>query len=117
MSDLLDNINVKFMQLYHRIARDGKRYFQLAVSKGEEISCKGKVQIEIEQLKWELKHKYTVLGKYVTDNKESKSVIDFSHDHSYLSQINEIIQLRFYIEERKNKSKDHLQTKLKHNKI
>ena len=69
------------------------------------MTSNGKIQIEIEKLKWELKKKYEDLGKYVTRRKETKSVIDFSHDSDYLQKINEIIKLKFYIAERK-KSKE-----------
>ena len=61
---------------------------------------KGKIQIEVEKLRWELKKKYQVLGKYVTHKKESQSVLNFSHDQEYLKNINEIIKLKYYIEER-----------------
>ena len=77
-----------------------KKYFHTVVSIGQKFTEKGKIQIEVEKLKWELKKKYQELGKYVTQKKESKSVIDFSHDQEYLKKINEIIKLKFYIEER-----------------
>ena len=60
----------------------------------------GKIQIEVERLKWELKKKYQELGKYIIHKKEYESVIDFSHDAKYLQKINEIIKLKYYIEER-----------------
>ena len=70
------------------------------LSIGQQFTEKGKIQIEVEKLKWELKKKYHELGKYVIQEKEEKSVIDFSHDALYLQKINEIIQLKYYIEER-----------------
>ena len=115
MFDIVDNITRKLLQTCNQISKDGKRYFQSAISKVGEISSKGKVQIEIEKLNWELKQKYTILGKYVADNKKSKSVTDFSHDQEYLKQVNAIIQLRFYIEERK-KSKETVKSTFSKNK-
>ena len=77
-----------------------KKYYQSLLSIGQQFSEKGKIHIEVEKLKWELKKKYNALGQYVTQKKETKSVIDFSHDSVYLQKINEIIKLKYYIEER-----------------
>ena len=77
-----------------------KKYYNSIVAIGHRFSEKGKIQIELEKLKWELNRKYQKLGKYVTGIKETKSVIDFSHDQEYLQRINEIIKLKYYIEER-----------------
>ena len=76
-----------------------KEYYHSAFSIGQQFTKKGKIQIEIEKLKWELKKKYQDMGEYVTQEKETKSAIDFSHDQVYLKKINEIIKLKFYIEE------------------
>ena len=77
-----------------------RKYFNYVLSIGLKFSENGKIQIEVERLKWELKKKYQELGKYVTRKKETKSVVDLSHDSEYLQKINEIIKLKYYIEER-----------------
>ena len=82
------------------IALKGKKYFHSILSLGQKFTKNGKIQIEVEKLKWELKKKYQELGKYVTQKKETKSVLDFSHDSAYQHKINEIIKVKFYIEER-----------------
>jgi len=56
-----------------------------------------KLRIEIEKLKLDLKNKYKMLGKYVVHKKEKNSMVDFSHDELYENKINEIIKLKFYI--------------------
>ena len=99
MSDILDNLSNKVQNISNRIAHGGKKYIQLVFSKGEEISLKGKIKLEIEKLKWELKQQYTTLGKYVADNKISKSVTDFSHDSDFLELANDVYKLKLYIEE------------------
>ena len=83
------------------IALKGKKYFNSLLAIGQQFTKNWKIQIEVEKLKWELKNKYQDLGKYATQRKETKSVIDFSHDSDYLQKINEIIKLKYYIEERK----------------
>ena len=67
---------------------------------GKKFTENGKIQIEAEKLKWELKKKYQKLGKYVTQKKEKTYVVDLSNDPNYLQQINEIIKLKYYINER-----------------
>ena len=101
MSDIFDNLSDKIQNISNRVAKDGKKYIQSAFSKGEEIGYKGKIKLEIEKLKWELKQKYTTLGKYVSDNKISKSVTDFSHDSNFLELANDVYRLKLYIEELK----------------
>ena len=100
MSNLFDNLSDKIQHLSSRVAKDGKKYIKSAISKGEEIGYKGKIKIEIEKLKWELKQKYNKLGIYVSDKKISKSITDFSHDNEFLYIVNEINKLKLFIEER-----------------
>ena len=77
-----------------------RKYLYSVLSIWQKFFEHSKIQIEVEKLKWELKNKYQDLGKYATQRKETKSVIDFSHDSDYLQKINEIIKLKYYIEER-----------------
>ena len=111
MSDIYDNLSRKMQNISNRITKDGKKYIQSAFSKGEEISKKGKIKLEIEKLKWELKQKYTTLGKYVSDNKISKSVTDFSHDSNFLELANDVYKLKLYIEELEKGTKKNLTKK------
>ena len=101
MSDIFDNLSDKMKSISNRVSKDGKKYIHSALSKGEEISHKGKTKIEIEKLKWELKQKYTTLGKYVSDNKISNSTTDFSHDINFLSLASDVLKLKLYIEDLK----------------
>lgn len=100
MSNIFDNLSDKIQHLSNKVAKDGKKYLKTAVSKGEEIGHKGKIQIEIEKLKWELKQNYNKLGKYVSEKKITKSVTDFSHDNDFLNIVNEINKLKLFVEER-----------------
>ena len=102
MSNLFENFFGKVQQLSNRVAKESKKYFKSAVSKSEEIGYKGKIQIEIEKLKWELKQKYHMLGIHVSDKKIAKSVTDFSHDNDFLHLVNEINKLKLFIEERES---------------
>ena len=106
MSDIFDNLSDKIQNISNRVAKDGKKYIQSAISKGEKIGYKGKIKLEIEKLKWELKQKYTTLGKYVSDNKISKSVTDFSHDSIFLELANDVYKLKMYIEDLKKGTKN-----------
>jgi len=102
MSSLFDNLSGKIQQLSNWVAINSKKYIKSAVSKGEEIGYKGKIQIEIEKLKWELKQNYNKLGIHVSDKKIAKSVTDFSHDNDFSHLVNEINKIKLFIEEREN---------------
>ena len=105
MSDIFDNLSEKIQNISNRVAKDGKKYIQSAFSKGEAIGHKGKIKLEIEKLKWELKQKYTTLGRYVSDNKISTSATDFSHDSNFLALANDVYKLKLYIEDLEKESK------------
>ena len=111
MSDIFDNLSDKIQNISNRVVKDGKKYFKSACSIGEEIGYKGKIKLEIEKLKWELKKKYTTLGIYVSDNKISKSVTDFSHDSNFLELANDVYKLKLYIEELEKGTKKKLTKK------
>ena len=100
MSDLLENLSRRIQGFSNRLEKNGKKYFQSVLSQGEKIGHRGKVQIEIEKLKWELKQKYNELGKHVAEKKISRSVTDFSHDQQFLELVNEVNKIQIYIYER-----------------
>ena len=105
MSDIYDNLFGKIQNISNHITKNGKKYLQSAFSIGGEIGHQGKIKLEIEKLKWELKQKYTTLGKYVSDNKIAKSVTDFSHDSNFLELANDVHKLKLYIEQLKKRTK------------
>ena len=111
MSNIFDNLSDKIHNISNFIAKDGKKYIQSVFSKGGEIGHRGKIKFEIEKLKWELKQKYTSLGKYVSDNKISKSITDFSHDNIFLELANDVYKLKLYIEELEKETKKKLTKK------
>ena len=57
MSDIYDKMAEKAQTLTKKIVRDGKKYIKDAIAKGGEIGHKGKIQVEIEKMKWDLKRK------------------------------------------------------------
>ena len=75
-------------------------FFKKAVNKGEEYAVKGKIQIEIEKLKWDLKQLYIELGRYVALKNREGGMMDFSHDDQYIRLLEKIENQRQYISER-----------------
>lgn len=75
-------------------------FFKKAMNKGEEYAVKGKVQIEIEKLKWDLKQYYIELGKYISMKNRESGMMDFSHDDQYIRFLDKIENQRNYISER-----------------
>ena len=100
MSDIYDKMAEKAQTLTTKIVRDGKKYIKDAIAKGGEIGHKGKIQVEIEKMRWDLKQKHAQLGAYVSARKIQKSVTDFSHDAEFLKIVNDINTLKIFIEER-----------------
>ena len=77
-----------------------KKYLHKVFSLGQIATENGKIQIEVEKLKWDLKKKYQEIGEYVTKKKQKKSTSDFSQDTSYIQKIDKVIKLKLYIEAR-----------------
>ena len=75
-------------------------FFKKAVNKGEEYVVKGKIQLEIEKLKWDLKQLYIELGRYISLKAREAGVMDFSHDDQYIRLLEKIENQRQYISER-----------------
>ena len=96
----MEHISPTIHKVSQIITRKCVKYYHSLLSISMQFAKRGKILIELEKLKWELKKKYQALGKYVTLKKENSSVIDFSHDKEYMHKINEIIKLKFYITER-----------------
>jgi hypothetical protein len=106
MSNFYDNIIDKFQFISKKITRGGKKYLKGVIIKGGELGQKGKAQVEIEKMKWDLKQKYILLGSYVSDKKINKSVLDFSHDPHFLNIVNDINTLKVFISEREKEKSD-----------
>ena len=104
MADGIENIIRKLNRFSKRFTVEGRRYIRTAIDKGEELTRKGSIQIEVEKLKWELKQKQSALGNYVAEKKTAANVTDFSHDRKFLELVDEVYKLKLYIEER-NKEK------------
>lgn len=75
-------------------------FFKKAVNKGEEYAVKGKIQIEIEKLKWDLKQLHIELGRYVALKNRDGGMMDFSHDDQYIRLLDKIENQHQYISER-----------------
>ena len=100
MSNSFDNLTRSIQNVSDKLKKNGKKYFQSVLSQGKKIGYRGKIQIEIEKLKWELKQKHNELGKYIAEKKISRSVTDFSHDQQFLELVNEVNKIKIYIDER-----------------
>ena len=105
MSNLFDNITRNIQIFSDILKKNGKKYLYSAISHGEEFGRRGKTQIEIEKLKWELKQKHNELGEYVAEKKISKSATDFSHDILFLDLVNEVARIKLFIDERQKERK------------
>ena len=100
MADIFEQTIKKLNEITDSTSQKVGSFFKKTVNKGEEYAVKGKIQIEIKKLKWDLKHLYVELGRYVSLKNREAGVIDFSHDDHYIRLLNKIENQRQYISER-----------------
>jgi hypothetical protein len=110
MADIFEQSLKQLNKFSDKASRKMESLFKLAVDKGGVYANKGKIQIEIEKLKWELKQLYVELGRYTALKHRENGTLDFSHDERFVILIDKIENQRKYIEDRL-KSKDEGNTK------
>ena len=100
MADIFEQTLKQLNEITDTASQKVGSFFKKAVNKGEEYAVKGKIQIEIEKLKWDLKQLYIELGRYVALKNRDGGVMDFSHDDQYIRLLDKIENQRQYISER-----------------
>ena len=100
MPDIFEETIRQLNEMANSTSKKVGFFFKKAVNKGEEYAVKGKVQIEIEKLKWDLRQCYIELGKYISVRNREAGVMDFSHDDQYILLLDKIENQRKYISER-----------------
>ena len=65
MADIFEQTLKQLNEITDSASQKVGAFFKKAINKGEEYAVKGKIQIEIEKLKWDLKQLYAELGRYV----------------------------------------------------
>jgi hypothetical protein len=100
MADIFEQTLKQFNEMTDSASQKVGAFFKKAVTKGEEYAVKGKIQLEIEKLKWDLKQLYIELGRYVAIKNRKVGAMDFSHDDQYIRLLEKIENQRQYISER-----------------
>ena len=100
MADIFEQTLKQLNEITDSASQKVGSFFKKAVNKGEEYAVKGKIQFEIEKLKWDLKQLYVELGRYVALKNREAGVMDFSHDDQYIRLLEKIENQRQYISER-----------------
>ena len=100
MADIFEQTIKQLNQITDLASQKVGSFFKKAVNKGEEYAVRGKIQIEIEKLKWDLKQLYVELGRYVSRKNREAGMMDFSHDDQYVRLLDKIENQRQYISER-----------------
>ena len=100
MADIFEQTIKKLNEITDSTSQKVASFFKKTVNKGEEYAVKGKIQIEIKKLKWDLKQLYVELGRYVSLKNREVGVMDFSHDDQYIRLLDKIENQRQYITER-----------------
>ena len=100
MADIFEQTLKQLNEITDSASQKVGSFFKKAVNKGEEYAVKGRIQLEIEKLKWDLKQLYVELGRYVALKNREAGVMDFSHDDQYIRLLEKIKNQRQYISER-----------------
>jgi len=100
MADIFEQTLKQLNEITDSASQKVGAFFKKAVNKGEEYAVKGKIKIEIEKLKWDLKQFYIELGRYVALKNREDGMMDFSHDDQYIRLQDKIVNQRQYISER-----------------
>jgi hypothetical protein len=100
MADIFEQTLKQLNEITDSASQKVGSFFKKAVNKGEEFAVKGKIQIEIKKLKWDLKQLYIELGRYVALKNREGGMMDFSHDDQYIRLLDKIENQRQYILER-----------------
>ena len=66
-------------------------------NKAKEVSERGKIKIEIEKCKLELRRKYRELGEFINKSFLEEKVKDFSYKEKYFELNREIQRLKKYL--------------------
>jgi hypothetical protein len=90
MADIFEQTLKQLNEMTDSASQKVGSFFKKAVTKGEEYAVKGKIQLEIEKLKWDLKQLYVELGRHVALKNREESVMDFSHDDQYIRLLEKI---------------------------
>lgn len=109
MSDVWNKMIGELSNLSDTIAEKSEEYFKIAVEKGEELSKKGKLQLEIESSKRELKRELIQFGEFVFTKNHEENVSDFSINDQFQEHTEKILNIKKVIasleEEKHNLSK------------
>ena len=107
MSDFTEKIMKDVSGWSTSIASKAGNYIQSAIGKGEELTRKGKIQLQIEKKKRDFNKNMKELGKYIFD-KTKIGVTDFSMDTSFLSLTEKLLNVEksiILLKEDKNENK------------
>ena len=83
MSDIIEKMMKDVGSWSERVASKTNEYVQSAISKGEKLTQKGKIQIEIEFTKRDYNKKLKEFGEYIFEKSE-EGTSDFSMDPEFI---------------------------------
>jgi len=100
MADVMDNILNQLNKIGETVVDKSGFYFRKAVDKGEELSRIGRIQLEIEKTKREIKVRFARLGTFVFQQNSVGDISDIAATSEFLDHISEIEKLKCRITEK-----------------
>ena len=94
------------IQLNKKIQSNKKQinyYLKELRNKSNDVTEYSKIKIEIKKCSFELNQKYKVIGKYISEKYKNNNISDFTYDDKYKGLIEEIKNLKIYLEDLEKK--------------
>jgi len=100
MADVLDNILSQLNKIGETVVDKSGFYFKKAVDKGEELSKIGRIQLDIEKTRREIKSVYTRLGQLAFDENQEDRISALADHPAFTEHISSIRNLQSHITEK-----------------
>ncbi|MAJ44372.1 MAG: hypothetical protein CMF96_06465 [Candidatus Marinimicrobia bacterium] len=106
MSDVWNKMIGELSNLGGTIADKGEEYIKIAMEKGTEYSQKGKIQLEIETTKRELKKEQLIFGQFIYEKFENENATDFTLNDQFQIHTDKIKNLKNVIKSLENEKQN-----------
>ena len=97
----------KYIQIFSDKKKSSKKDIVSIINKikkkSKDLGLKGKVKLELEKAKLDLKKNYYKLGMHISKKFISENMKDFSYDDKFKELVDEIKNLQSYIRNLSNK--------------
>jgi len=100
MADIFEETLKRIDRFSDKNSKFFKSFFKRILNNSERYATQGKIKLEIEKLKWDLRQLYKDFGCYIYKKNHKSGIMDFSHDVEYIHFLEKIKQQLLYLDQR-----------------